>query len=253
MFHGHTVRPAACRSHNSPAIGYHFPTKGIPVTQPNKAKKTAWETKERTSTPQIGITNEKYSDSCYYATKHDVSSDVDPTEISKHFHLVQISTLERACNLHWQEKPTPARQRSPVSTTVFTRLGARDKSGFTRLGEKRIDIHSWLGPKFASRTKHASDRRHASSEMSAGVQNHGRREARNPVHSDVACSSKRQREVEEVWDAADRAVHMRHGMNEYSRKGQKESQKQTKLSTGWKRQSQSEAKVRSQPHEENAT
>ncbi|GJT05156.1 hypothetical protein Tco_0839618, partial [Tanacetum coccineum] len=67
------------------------------------------------------------------------------------------------------------------------KLGVRDKSGFTRLGEKRIDIHSRLGPKVASRTKHASDRRHVSSEMSAGVQNHGRREARNPVHSDVAC------------------------------------------------------------------
>ncbi|GJU13950.1 integrase, catalytic region, zinc finger, CCHC-type containing protein [Tanacetum coccineum] len=34
-----------------------------------------------------------------------------------------------------------------------------------------------------------------------------------------------------------------HEWNEYSRKGQKESQKQTKPSTGWKRQSQSEAKV----------
>ncbi|GJU33929.1 hypothetical protein Tco_1182283 [Tanacetum coccineum] len=39
--------------------------------------------------------------------------------------------------------------------------------------------------------------------------------------------------------------------NEYSRKGQKESQKQTKPSTGWKSQNQSE--VKSQPHEENTT
>ncbi|GJT99030.1 hypothetical protein Tco_1094548 [Tanacetum coccineum] len=39
--------------------------------------------------------------------------------------------------------------------------------------------------------------------------------------------------------------------NEYSRKGQKESQKQTKPSTKWKRQSQ--IKVKSQPSEENTT
>ncbi|GJY67355.1 retrovirus-related pol polyprotein from transposon TNT 1-94 [Tanacetum coccineum] len=39
--------------------------------------------------------------------------------------------------------------------------------------------------------------------------------------------------------------------NEYSRKGQKESQKQTKPSTEWKRQSQ--IKVKSQPSEENTT
>ncbi|GJR68085.1 hypothetical protein Tco_0417254 [Tanacetum coccineum] len=37
------------------------------------------------------------------------------------------------------EKQNPARQRSPVSTTVFTRLGARDKNVFTRLGEKSGD------------------------------------------------------------------------------------------------------------------
>ncbi|GJR94505.1 hypothetical protein Tco_0266679 [Tanacetum coccineum] len=62
-----------------------------------------------------------------------------------------------------QEKPNPARQRSPVSTTVFTRLGARDKNVFTRLGEKRRDIHSRLGPKVVPRPKHASDRRRANS------------------------------------------------------------------------------------------
>ncbi|GJX57064.1 hypothetical protein Tco_0286961 [Tanacetum coccineum] len=67
-------------SHDSSAIRYYFLTKGIPVTQPNKAKKTAWETKERTSMLQIGITNEKYSDFYYYTTNHDVPSDVDTTE-----------------------------------------------------------------------------------------------------------------------------------------------------------------------------
>ncbi|GJX23013.1 hypothetical protein Tco_0227458 [Tanacetum coccineum] len=82
-------------------------------------------------------------------------------------------------------------------------LGARDKNVFTRLGEKRRDIHSWLGLKVVSRPKHASDRRQANSEMSAKYQNRRRKEARNPVRSYVTCSSKRQREIKEEWDAAD--------------------------------------------------
>ncbi|GJX13811.1 hypothetical protein Tco_0205569 [Tanacetum coccineum] len=65
------------------------------------------------------------------------------------------------------EKRNPARQRSPVSITVFTRLDARDKNVFTRLGEKSGDILSRMGPKVTSRPKHTSDRRHTNSEMSA--------------------------------------------------------------------------------------
>ncbi|GJU67667.1 hypothetical protein Tco_1253926 [Tanacetum coccineum] len=113
-----------------------------------------------------------------------------------------------------QEKPKSACQRSPVSTTVFTKLGAKDKNVFTRLREKRRDIHLQLGPKVASRPKHVSDRRRANSKMSVEVQNHERRVARDPVRSYVACSSKRQGEVEEVWDATDRAVHRRHARTE---------------------------------------
>ncbi|GKA86296.1 hypothetical protein Tco_0808007 [Tanacetum coccineum] len=82
MLRGYTARPTANRNrkgHGLSAVGYHFPTKGIPVAQPNTTKKTAWETKERTSTLQKGITNEKYTDFCYYTTKHDVPSDVDHT------------------------------------------------------------------------------------------------------------------------------------------------------------------------------
>ncbi|GKD25273.1 hypothetical protein Tco_1231487 [Tanacetum coccineum] len=103
------------------------------------------------------------------------------------------------------EKPTSACQRSPVSTTVFTKLGAKDKNVFTRLREKRRDIHLQLGPKVASRPKHISDRRRANSKMSVEVQNHERRVARNLIHSYGACSSKRHGGVEEVWDATDRA------------------------------------------------
>ncbi|GJX35507.1 reverse transcriptase domain-containing protein [Tanacetum coccineum] len=41
--------------------------------------------------------------------------------------------------------------------------------------------------------------------MSAEDQNHKRKEATNPCRSYVTCSSKRQREIEEEWDAADQA------------------------------------------------
>ncbi|GJY68217.1 hypothetical protein Tco_0471199 [Tanacetum coccineum] len=54
-----------------------------------------------------------------------------------------------------QGKSSSTRQRSPVSTTVFTRLGARDRNVFTRLGEEKRDIRLWLGPRVASRQKHA--------------------------------------------------------------------------------------------------
>ncbi|GKA18512.1 reverse transcriptase domain-containing protein [Tanacetum coccineum] len=62
-----------------------------------------------------------------------------------------------------QEESSSTRQRSPVSTTVFTRLGARDRNVFTRPREKKRDIYSQLGTKVASRHKHASNRIRASS------------------------------------------------------------------------------------------
>ncbi|GKF90334.1 hypothetical protein Tco_0264297, partial [Tanacetum coccineum] len=104
-----------------------------------------------------------------------------------------------------QEESSSIRHRSLVSTTVFTRLGVRDKSIFTMLGEKKRDIHSRLGPKVASWQKHARHRRRASSGRSAEDPNHRRKEARNLVRCYVTCSSKRQREIKEQWDAANRA------------------------------------------------
>ncbi|GJV19086.1 hypothetical protein Tco_1368106 [Tanacetum coccineum] len=104
-----------------------------------------------------------------------------------------------------QKESSFTRQRSPVSTTVFTRLGARDKNVFTRLGERKKDMHLRLGHKVASQQKHASNRRRASSRMSAEDPNHRRRGARNLVRSYVTCSSERHREIEEEWDAANRA------------------------------------------------
>ncbi|GKD24670.1 reverse transcriptase domain-containing protein, partial [Tanacetum coccineum] len=69
--------------------------------------------------------------------------------------------------------------KSLVNDTVFTRLGPRDRNVFTRLGERRRSVHSQLGPDIAPRHRHASTRRSAS------------------------LSSKRQREIEKEWDAAD--------------------------------------------------
>nr|GEV88114.1 nucleotide-binding alpha-beta plait domain-containing protein [Tanacetum cinerariifolium] len=108
-----------------------------------------------------------------------------------------------------QEESSSTRQRSPVSTTVFTRLGARDRNVFTSLGEKKRDIHSQLGPKVASRQKDASGKRRVSSVTSAEGLNRRRKEARNLGRNYVTCSSERQREIEEEWDAAERANRIR--------------------------------------------
>nr|GEU38711.1 reverse transcriptase domain-containing protein [Tanacetum cinerariifolium] len=108
-----------------------------------------------------------------------------------------------------KEESSSTRQGSRVSTTVFTWLGAKDKNIFTRLGENKRDIHSRLGSKVASRHKHTSDRRRASSVRSAKDPNHIRKKVRNLVQSYVTCSGERQMEIEEEWDAADRANRMR--------------------------------------------
>ncbi|GKA79220.1 reverse transcriptase domain-containing protein [Tanacetum coccineum] len=76
-----------------------------------------------------------------------------------------------------QKESSSTRQRSLVSTTVFTRLGARDRNIFTGLGEKKRDIHSRLGPKVVSQHKHASNRLHVSSGRSAEDPIHRRKEA----------------------------------------------------------------------------
>ncbi|GJY37185.1 retrovirus-related pol polyprotein from transposon TNT 1-94 [Tanacetum coccineum] len=49
-----------------------------------------------------------------------------------------------------QEESSSTRQRSPVSTTVVTRVGARDMNIFTRLGERKKDVLRRLGSIFTS-------------------------------------------------------------------------------------------------------
>ncbi|GKC33146.1 hypothetical protein Tco_1040440 [Tanacetum coccineum] len=105
---------------------------------------------------------------------------------------------------HRAQAFSPARRRSPVSTTVFTRLGQSDKNVFTRLGERKKDVHSRLGPKVVSRRGHENEKRSASTSRSAEDSNHRRKEARNLIRSYVTCSSERQREIARECDAADR-------------------------------------------------
>ncbi|GKD75332.1 hypothetical protein Tco_1333614 [Tanacetum coccineum] len=50
-----------------------------------------------------------------------------------------------------REETKPTHRRSPVSTTMFTKLGNRDRNVFQRLGERKKDIHSRLGPEVGSR------------------------------------------------------------------------------------------------------
>ncbi|GJT92812.1 hypothetical protein Tco_1081657 [Tanacetum coccineum] len=104
---------------------------------------------------------------------------------------------------HEGEKPT--RRRSPENVTVFTRLDPRDKNVFTRLRERKRSVHSRLGPDLTPRHRHASKRRSASLSRSAEDPHRKRKEARDLFQSYVTCSSKRQRAIEEEWDAADRA------------------------------------------------
>ncbi|GKC34850.1 hypothetical protein Tco_1047234 [Tanacetum coccineum] len=111
---------------------------------------------------------------------------------------------------HERDKPT--RRRSPVSATVFTRLGPRDKDVFTRFGERKRSIHSRLGPDVAPRHMHASRKRNTS--RSAENPSRRRKDARELIQSYITCSSERQQEIEQEWDAADRASRRPHTRNE---------------------------------------
>ncbi|GKF47063.1 hypothetical protein Tco_0136865, partial [Tanacetum coccineum] len=58
-----------------------------------------------------------------------------------------------------RERDKPTRRRSPLSATMFTRLGPRDKDVFTRLGERKKSVHSRLGLDVTPRHRHASRKR----------------------------------------------------------------------------------------------
>ncbi|GJS54351.1 hypothetical protein Tco_0627713 [Tanacetum coccineum] len=77
-----------------------------------------------------------------------------------------------------REGAKPTRQRSPVSTTVFTRLGDRDRNVFQRLGErkKRHTLTSWARSHAAMQTCKRKKKRYH-----------------------------RQIQIEREWDEADRA------------------------------------------------
>ncbi|GKE25320.1 hypothetical protein Tco_1436832 [Tanacetum coccineum] len=105
-----------------------------------------------------------------------------------------------------RERDKPTRRRSPVSATVFTRIGPRDKNVFKRLGERKRDIHSRLRPDNASRHGHANRKR--STIWSAETPSQRRRDARELIRSYVTCSSKRQQEIKEEWNIADRESRM---------------------------------------------
>ncbi|GJU18123.1 hypothetical protein Tco_1146089 [Tanacetum coccineum] len=57
----------------------------------------------------------------------------------------------------------------------------------------------------APRHRYASERRGASSNMSAVDQNRRKKDARSLIQSYVTCSSEHQREIKEEWDASDHA------------------------------------------------
>nr|GFB41172.1 hypothetical protein [Tanacetum cinerariifolium] len=101
------------------------------------------------------------------------------------------------------EKDKPTHQRSPVSTTVFTRLGPGDKKIFTRLGERKRGVHSRLGPEDVPRHRRVSRKR--STSRSAKTSSQRRKDTRELIRIYVTCSSKRRQEIKEEWNTADRA------------------------------------------------
>ncbi|GJX11770.1 reverse transcriptase domain-containing protein [Tanacetum coccineum] len=110
----------------------------------------------------------------------------------------QLSELSR-------ERGKPTHRRSSVSTTVFTRLGHRDRNVFKQLRERKKNVYSRLRPEVAPRRKHTNERRSASSSTSTKDPNRRKKDAINLIRSYVTCSSEHQREIEEEWDTADRA------------------------------------------------
>nr|GEX16183.1 mitochondrial glycoprotein [Tanacetum cinerariifolium] len=101
---------------------------------------------------------------------------------------------------HERDKPTC--RRSLMSATVFTRLGPGDKNVFTRLGKRKRGVHSRLGPEDAPRYRRVSRKR--STSKSAETPSQRRNDAREIIRSYVTCSSKRQQEIKEEWNSADR-------------------------------------------------
>ncbi|GJU42778.1 hypothetical protein Tco_1195735 [Tanacetum coccineum] len=111
---------------------------------------------------------------------------------------------------HERDKPT--RRRSLVSATVFTRLDPGDKNVFTRLVERKRDVHSRLGLEDAPRHKRVS--RTSCTSTSAETPSQRRKDVRELIQSYVTCSSKRQQEIKEEWNTADRASRMSYTQTE---------------------------------------
>ncbi|GKC54096.1 reverse transcriptase domain-containing protein [Tanacetum coccineum] len=79
---------------------------------------------------------------------------------------------------HERDKPT--HRRSPVSATVFTRLGPGDKNVFTRLGERKRGVHSRLGPEDVPRYRRVSRKRSTSKQEIEEEWNTADRSSRRP-------------------------------------------------------------------------
>ncbi|GJW64916.1 hypothetical protein Tco_0116800 [Tanacetum coccineum] len=119
---------------------------------------------------------------------------------------IQFSESE-ACDR--MKRPKKYRQ-SPVTASRGTRpsLGPGDKNVFTRLGERKRDVHSRLEPEDAPRHRRASRKRSMS--RSAETPSQRRKDAWELIRSYVTCSSKRQQEIKEEWNIAERkpqAIH----------------------------------------------
>ncbi|GJR47768.1 RNA-directed DNA polymerase, eukaryota, reverse transcriptase zinc-binding domain protein [Tanacetum coccineum] len=104
------------------------------------------------------------------------------------------------------------RDHMKLSWNDWLMLGLRDKDVFTRLGERKRSVHSRLGLDVAPRHRHASRKR--STSRLAENPSRRRKDARELIRSYATCSSERQQEIEEEWDAGDRASRRSRTWNE---------------------------------------
>ncbi|GJS73365.1 hypothetical protein Tco_0706206 [Tanacetum coccineum] len=151
-----------------------------------------------------------------FAVRNTVGKGSKQTPDSDPGHL-PADKLREICDKHYnqilpimaekvhQEKLQSVQARLSFGESSRRHSQTRGETIFSKLGEKKKDIHARLGPEVAPRHRHASRRRNASVGTPAEDPNKRRKEARSLIRSYITCSSERQREIEREWDEAQTA------------------------------------------------
>ncbi|GJV71266.1 hypothetical protein Tco_1491261 [Tanacetum coccineum] len=176
--------------------------------QAKKSKKLNMGHRGRTSTFLIRITNDDNDNLGNYPTKGDSITDVYLTLASKLADIVLRIRVLRQKEEAQKEKIMPGHC---VKRDTSLARPWRQKC-FYAVGERKRDVHSRLGPEDAPRHRRVS--RNRSTSRSAETPSQRRKDARELIRSYVTCSSKRQQEIEEEWNTADRTSRRLHTRTE---------------------------------------